>query len=65
MAFNVLLYNFCEKQKIELDSMKDQQKVEAQVNSNKFKYQQDQIEHLSNNLEDDQQQFRKQKKGSK
>ena len=31
--------------------MKDQQKMEAQVNSNKFKYQQDQIERLNKDLE--------------
>ncbi len=40
--------------------MSDQQKVEAQVNTNKFKYQQDKIERLSKDLEDARQQIKDQ-----
>jgi chromosome segregation ATPase len=52
IAFNVLLYTFCERQKTELNSMRDKQDVEAEFNSNKFKYQADQIERLDKNLEE-------------
>ena len=53
LSFNVLLYNAFERQKNEINTISDQQKAEAQVNSNKFKYQQDQIESLSKDLEDE------------
>ena len=53
LSFNVLLYNSFERQKNEINTISDQQKAEAQVNSNKFKYQQDQIESLSKDLEDE------------
>ncbi len=49
VAFNAQLYILCK-----------QQKAEAQVNSNKFKYQQDQIERLSKDLEDARQQIKNQ-----
>lgn len=58
IAFNVLLYNFCEQQKVELSSIKDKQDVESEFNSNKFKYQEDQIERLNKDLEDAQQQIK-------
>ena len=41
--------------------MNEQQKAESQVNNNKFKYQQDQIERLSKDLEDPDQQIKDQK----
>ena len=50
IAFDVLLYNFCEKQRIQLDSISKQQKLESQLNDNKFKYQQGQVERISNDL---------------
>jgi predicted nucleic acid-binding Zn-ribbon protein len=40
--------------------MSDQQKADAQVAGNKFKYQQDQIENLSKDLEDAQQRIKDQ-----
>ena len=61
IAFNVLLYNFCERQKAELNSMKDKQDVEVEFNSNKFKYQQDQIERTNRDLEEARQQIKEQK----
>jgi chromosome segregation ATPase len=60
LSFDVLLYNICEQQKTELSSMKDQQEVESEFNANKFKYQQDQIDRISKDLEDAQQQIRNQ-----
>jgi chromosome segregation ATPase len=63
LSFNILLYNSFEHQKTELNSIKDKQDVEAEFNSNKFKYQSDQIERLSKNLEDAQQQINEQKDG--
>jgi len=57
LAFDALLYNFCEKQKSELSAWSDRQKLESQVNGNKFKFQQDQIDRLSKDLEDAQQQI--------
>ena len=53
LSFNVLLYNSFERQKNEINTISDQQKAEAQADSNKFKYQQDQIERLSKDLEDE------------
>lgn len=60
IAFNAQLYILCKQQQNEINTMSDQQKIEAQVNTNKFKYQQDQIEHLSKDLEDAQQQIKNQ-----
>lgn len=51
IAFDVLFYNFCEKQKMQIDTMSKQQQIDTQVNDNKFKYQQEQIERLSKDLE--------------
>ncbi len=61
MAFNVLLYNFCEKQKAEIDAISKQFQIESKVNGNQFKYQQDQIERLSQDLADALQQVKAQK----
>lgn len=61
VSFDALLYNFCEKQNTELNAIKDKQDVEAEFNSNKFKYQEDQIERVSKGLEDAQQQIKDQK----
>jgi len=61
IAFNVLLYTFLENQKIEMDTLNQQQQIVAQVNSNQFKYQQQQIERLSKSLDRLQQQTKDQK----
>jgi len=61
IAFDAELYILCKQQGNTINTMSDQQKVELQVNSNKFKYQQDQIDHLSKDLEDAQQQVKDQK----
>jgi len=61
IAFNAQLYNVFEQQKNEINTMNDLQKTDEQVNSNKFKYQQDQIERLGKDLEDAQQQIKDQK----
>ena len=61
IAFNVLLYRFCEQQRAELNSVRDKLEVESEFNSNKFKYQQDQIERISKDLEDAQQQIKTRK----
>jgi predicted nucleic acid-binding Zn-ribbon protein len=50
ITINVRLYIFCK-----------QQKAESQINSNKFKYQQDQIERIGKDLEDVRQQIKDQK----
>ena len=60
IAFNVLLYNFCEKQKSELGAIKEKQDVEAEFNSNKFKFQQDQIDRVSKDLDLARQQIKSQ-----
>jgi len=60
IAFNVLLYNFCEKQSAQLSSIKDKQDVEAEFNSNKFKFQQDQIDRATKDLENARQQIKSQ-----
>ena len=36
LSFNVLLYNSFERQKNEINAISEQQKAEAQVNSNKY-----------------------------
>lgn len=61
VAFNGLLYIAFEKQKTQIESINSQQQVESQVENNKFKYQQGQIEHLNQDLDAVQQQFREQK----
>ena len=65
IAFNAQLYNFCKQQKAQLNSIKDRQDVEAEFNTNKFKYQADQIERLSKDLEDARQQIKDQREGSR
>lgn len=60
IAFNVQLYLFCKNQKVELDSIHDQQQTQEEFNTNKFKYQQDLIEHLSKDLDLAQQQIKDQ-----
>jgi len=60
LAFNVELYIFCKQLRMETDIMSKQQQIEAQANSNKFKDQQDQIERLSKDLENAQQQIKDQ-----
>jgi DNA repair exonuclease SbcCD ATPase subunit len=63
IAFNVLLYNFGEKQKVETATINKQEQIEAQVTSNQFKYQQEQIERLGKDLESAQQQIKDQNDG--
>jgi septation ring formation regulator EzrA len=46
---------------METDTISKQQQIESQINSNKFKYQRDQIERLSKDLEDARQQIKGQK----
>lgn len=58
MIFMAELYIVCKQLRNEIDTISDQQKVDAQVNSNKFKYQQDQIEGLIRDLDDAQQQIK-------
>ena len=60
IAFDVLLYNSCEKQKMETEIIKKQQQVETQANDNKSKYQQEQIERITKNLENLEQQIKDQ-----
>jgi chromosome segregation ATPase len=60
LSFNVLLYNFCEQQKNVAGMMSAQQKVESQVSSNKFKYQEEQIEGLSKDIAEARQQIKNQ-----
>lgn len=60
IAFNVQLYNLFEQQKSTLSAIKDKQDVEAEFNSNKFKYQADQIERVSKDLEDAKEQIQDQ-----
>ena len=60
IAFNVLLYSVYEQQKAKLSAMRDKLDVEAEFNSNKFKYQSDQIERLSKGIESAQQQIKSQ-----
>jgi len=61
ITFNVQLYIACKHQRDQLDSIKDKQDVEAEFNSNKFKYQQDQTESLKKELENARQQIQGQK----
>ena len=52
IAYDVLLYNFYEKQKIQLDSVEKLQQIEVRVNSNKLKYQESQTQLLSRDLKE-------------
>jgi chromosome segregation ATPase len=65
IAFDAGLYISCKKQKAELNSMRDKLDVESEFNSNKFKYQQQQIEALRSDLDDAQQQIKNQNDQSK
>ena len=65
LAFNARLYVLCKQQRIEINTISDQQRIEAQVDNNKFKYQQDQIEDIGRDLEDAQQQIKNQHDESK
>lgn len=60
IAFNAELYISCKEQRKEIDAMKDKQDVELEFNSNKFKYQQDQIDLLNRYLEDAREQIKDQ-----
>jgi len=51
VVFDALLYNFCEKQRVEIDSVREKVDVEAEFNSGKFKYEQDQIRYLTQDLQ--------------
>ena len=61
MIFEAQLYILFKHQKNELESVKSKLDVESEFNSNKFKYQADQIERLSKDLEDSLQMIRDQK----
>jgi chromosome segregation ATPase len=61
IAFNALLYNFYEQQKKAMNILSEQQKVESQISSNEFKYQQEKMENLSKDLDDARQQIKYQK----
>lgn len=61
IAVNVMLYVSWERQKVEVDSLVQQQQIEAQVTSNQFRYQQQQIERLSKDLEKTQEELEDQK----
>jgi len=61
IGFDIELYNAFEQQKATLSSVKDKQDVESEFNSNKFKYQSDQIERMNKDLEDARQQIKDQK----
>jgi len=65
IAFDAELYISCKKQKVELNSMKDRLDVETEFNGHKFKYQQEQIESLSRDLEDAQRQIKNQDEENK
>jgi len=61
LSFDALLYNFFKQQRNGINALSDQQKIEVQVNGNKFKYQQDQIERINKDLDDARQQIKDQK----
>ncbi len=60
LSFNARLYYLYDQQTKAVNAIKDQQKMDAQVNSNKFKYQEDQMANLNKDLEDAQQQIKTQ-----
>ncbi len=51
IAINFLLYNSFEEQKIVTANINKQQQVQAQVNDNKFKYQEDKIDQMNKDLQ--------------
>ena len=51
IGFDVFLFNLFVKQRIQTENVNKQMQVEAQVSSNKFKYQQEQTERISKDLE--------------
>ena len=61
IAFDAELYIFYKQQKVELNAMRDKLDVESEFNSNKFKYQQQQIEAIRSDLDDAGQQLKNQK----
>ena len=61
IVYNAQLFIYCKEQRTQLSSIRDKQDIEAEFNSNKFKYQQDQIERISKDLEDARQQIKGQK----
>ena len=65
IAFNAELYILCKQQKAEMASVRDKLDVESEFNSNKFKYQQQQIEAIRSDLDDAQQQIANQRNESK
>jgi chromosome segregation ATPase len=60
IVFNVLLYNFCERQKDAINALSDQQKAQFEADSHQFKDQQNQIERISKDLENAAQQIKDQ-----
>ena len=61
IALNVQLYIYCKEQRTELNAMKDKQDVESEFNTNKFKYQEELIDHVSKVLVDARRQIKDQK----
>ena len=61
VVFNMRLYLLCEKQKTDIAAIENQQQIQAKINNNQFKYQQDTIERLSRDLDDARQQIKEQK----
>jgi chromosome segregation ATPase len=60
VAFTAQLYLLCKEQRGELDTLSDKQKVDSQISNNKFTYQQDQIGHLTKDLENARQEIKAQ-----
>jgi len=60
IIFNVLLYNFCERQKDALNAIGDQQKSQFEAQSRQLKDQQDQIERIGKDLDSVDQQVKDQ-----
>ncbi len=60
LSFDGLLYNVCQQQKAQIQAMKDKQNVEYEFNTSKFKYQDDQIRSLKEDLENIQAQIKEQ-----
>jgi len=61
IALNVQLYIYCKEQRTELNAMKGKQDVESEFNTNKFKYQEELIDHVSKVLEDARRKIKEQK----
>ncbi|MBF0511498.1 MAG: hypothetical protein HQL13_04125 [Candidatus Omnitrophica bacterium] len=51
IAFDGLLYNFCERQKMDLNSIKEKQDSDVEFNNHRTKYQQEQMERMAKQLE--------------